>query len=212
MFLARLDGQSARMNRYKPNFTKGSLLIQESRVIARLLLEEVSDEAWKAAIVDRNLLQKRTRNTALTYAWLIRRRLEEMSRELWMLVSDAPLPVATSAMFAATVKHSPLLGDFITQVVAEQYRKFEPRLRRSLWDHYLEECRDRDPAVAAWSAATQAKLRQNAWRMLAEAGYVRDTRSLELLAVHPPQEVISYLESNQEQYVLRCMQVGQCLR
>ncbi len=197
------------MSRYKPNFTKGSLLIHESRIVAGLLLEGVGEEGWKSAIVERNILQKRTPNTALTYGWLIRRRLETMSPELWELVRDASLPVATSAVFAATVKYSPLLGDFMGEVVADQYRRFETCLRPALWDRYIETCRDRDTKVADWSAATLAKLRQNAWRMLAEAGYVNDTRSLELRALHLPQELLSYLATNKEQYVLSCMQVSQ---
>ena len=47
-----------------------------------------------------------------------------MGPDLWKLVRDGKGTVATHAVFAAAVKHSPLLGDFLDLVVGEQYRLF----------------------------------------------------------------------------------------
>ena len=93
--------------RYQANFTKASLLVTESRIIAGLLLEHIGEEQWHQAIVVDNVLQKRTRNTATTQASLIRNRLNTMGPELWTLVRDGGKPVATHAVFAATIKFSP---------------------------------------------------------------------------------------------------------
>lgn len=194
---------------YKPNFTQGSLLVPESRIIADLLLNGVTKTDWDATIVDQNILQKRTKRTALTYAWLIRRRLETMSPELWELVRDGSKPISTNAVLASTVKYSPLLGDFMQLVLGDQYKKFETHLRHQLWERYIEDCRDRDQAVSRWSDSTLTKLRQSAYRILAEAGYITDTRSLTLRTVHVPGEVLAYLRSREEDYVLRCLRVSQ---
>ena len=47
-----------------------------------------------------------------------------MGPDLWRLVRDGKGSVATHAVLAAAVKHSPLLGDFLDLVVREQYRLF----------------------------------------------------------------------------------------
>ena len=41
---------------YKSSITVGSLLIRESQVIAKLLLENVNENSWNNAIVTNNLL------------------------------------------------------------------------------------------------------------------------------------------------------------
>ncbi|MCW7555582.1 DUF1819 family protein [Endozoicomonas gorgoniicola] len=73
-------------NVYPANFTKGSLLIPESKIIAGILLQEPSPAEWKRQIVDENILQRRTTNSALIVAGVIRSRLKTVNEELWKLV------------------------------------------------------------------------------------------------------------------------------
>ena len=125
------------------------------------------------------------------------------------MVKEGGKPVATHAVLAATIKFSPLLGDFLDLVVREQFRRFENSLRPALWDDYLESCHERDPEMPSWSESTRAKLKQNAVRMLAEAGYLHETKALRLQRVQVSPEVISYLKEHEETYVIKCMQVSQ---
>ena len=124
--------------RYKADITAGALKVPESRVIADLLLREVDAEGWKDAVVKRNVLQARSPATATRLARLVRGRLETMGPELWRLVRDGKGSVATHAVLAAAVKHSPLLGDFLDLVVREQHRLFAKALSNKLWDDYLD--------------------------------------------------------------------------
>ena len=98
--------------------------LTESRVIADLLLNNTCVVDWNDAIVRHNVLQAKNPATAQRLARLIRSRLETMGPDLWKLVRDGKGTVATHAVFAAAVKHSPLLGDFLEIVVGEQYRLF----------------------------------------------------------------------------------------
>jgi len=74
--------------------------------------------------MDRNLLQARTAETAMRFARLIRGRLETMEADLWKLVRDGTGEVATHAVLASAIKHSPLLCDFLDLVVRDHYRVF----------------------------------------------------------------------------------------
>lgn len=194
--------------RYKADITAGALKLPESRLIADLLLRQVDAEGWKDAIVTKNVLQVRNPATARRLTTLIRSRLETMGPELWKLVRDGKGTVAAHAVFAAAVKHSPLLGDFLEIVVAEQYRLFSPALSRKLFADYLEGCRERDPEMPQWNETTRRRLRSSVFQMLAQAGYIENTRSLKLQTVHVADQVLRYLKANKEDYVLRCIQVA----
>jgi Putative inner membrane protein (DUF1819) len=158
--------------------------------------------------VTKNVLQVRNPATGQRLTRLIRGRLETIGPSLWTLVRDGSGTVATHAVFAAAVKHSPLLGDFLDIVVGEQYRLFSTALTDKLWTDYLDGCRERDPDMPLWSETTRNRLRSSVFQMLAQAGYIENTRSLKLQTVHIAEQVLSLLKSNKEEYVLRCMQVA----
>jgi hypothetical protein len=131
-----------------------------------------------------------------------------MGPDLWKLVRDGKGSVATHAVFAAAVKHSPLLGDFLEIVVGEQYRLFSTALSNNLFADYLEGCLERDPEMPLWNETTRKRLRSSVFQMLAQAGYIENTRNLKLQTVNIANQVLRYLEINQEDYVLRCIQVA----
>jgi hypothetical protein len=184
------------------------LKLPESRLIAGLLVREVDAAGWKDAIVTQNILKVRRAATARRLTKLIRGRLETMGPDLWNLVQDGKGDVAIQAIFAAAVKHSQLLGDFLKMVVGEQYRSFGKALTNSMWDAFLEGCRERDADMPQWSESTRRRLRSSVFQMLAQAGYVENTRSLRLQTVHIADQVLRYLQAHNEDYVLRCIQVA----
>lgn len=194
---------------YRADITAGSLKLPESRVVADLLLRGANDaEMWNDAIRRDNVLQARSPRTARRLRLLLRGRLEAMGPDLWKLVRDGPGIVAMHACLAAAVKHSRLLGDFLDLVVREQYRVFSPALAKRHWQPFIVDCRSRDPDMPRWSESTIARLRSSVYQILAQAGYIENTRSLKLQSVHIAGEVLAYLHKHNEDYVIRCLQVG----
>ena len=59
-----------------------------------------------------------------------------------------------------------------------------------------------------WNESTRRRLRSSVLQILAQAGYIDDTRSMKLQTVHIAAQVLDYLQERQEQYVLRCIQVA----
>lgn len=194
--------------RYKADITAGSLKVAESRIVAGLLLRKVNADGWEKAIIEDNVLQTRSEATAIRIGRLIRKRLELMNPDLLRLVRDGTGTVATHSVLAAAVKHSPLLGDFLDLVVREQYRLFNTALSNKLWDEYLYDCRGRDPDMPIWNESTRKRLRSSVFQILAQAGYIENTRSKRLQTVHIASQVLQYLERHNEHYVLRCIKVS----
>ncbi|WP_152104116.1 DUF1819 family protein [Bradyrhizobium ottawaense] len=194
--------------RYRADITAGSLKVTESRRIADLLINQVDAAGWSDAIVKRNILQAKSPATARRLAQLIRSRLETLGPDIWRLIRDGQGPVAIHATFAAAVKQSPLLGDFLALVVADQYRRFGKVLTNKMFSDYLDGCRERDPLMPEWTEETRLRVRSSVFQMLAQAGYIENTRNLKLQSVHVADQVVRCLKANREDYVLRCLQAA----
>lgn len=195
------------MKQYQADLSAGSLMLPESRIVARLLLDGVGTAAWEQAIRIDNVLQKSAPATAIRQARLIRLRLEAVDRSFWTLIAEGDKEEATQALFAAALKHSVLLQDFVREVVADHVRRLEKNLSPRIWDRFLADCEARDPAVQQWSLSTRKKLLQVIIRMLAEARYLETTRSLRLLSPHLHPAVVRVLKSAEEERLLRLMEL-----
>ena len=115
--------------------------------------------------------------------------------------------VSAQAYYAAAIKHSPLLGDYLDLVIQDKYRLFVPNLTKTVWNYSIDECYARDPKMRVWSDLTVIRLRSIVHSMLAQTGYVDDTRSLRFQPVYISPALISYLEEQREHYVLQCLTV-----
>jgi len=192
---------------YKATISSTALRVRESRIVADLLLQGLSEAAWKDAIVGQNVLQVDSAVAVTRSANILRARLKPLGEGLWKMVRDGGLILATQATLAGAIRHSRLLGDFMDITVRDQLAVFSKKLERRMWSEYLEGCRGRDPDMPHWSDATIAKLRSVVFSMLAEAEYLKDTRSLLLQTVFVDGELAAYLRDRSASYVLRCMEV-----
>jgi len=191
---------------YNAEISAGSLMPLESKRVAALLLSMPGEAAWFDAIEVQNILQKRTPATARRQATLLRKRLMTLDPQGWEMITTRENEVVTQLLLAASVKHSHLLGDFLRLVYAQRQRGLEESLAPNRWHDYLAEIALQDSAVSAWSESTKAKLFQVIVRILAEAKFLENPRSMKLTpqSLHPA--VRSYLRSHNETYVLECME------
>ncbi len=194
------------MTQYNAEISAGSLLPLESRRIATLLLSGPDSSEWLHAIETENILQKKAPATARRQARLLRRRLTTLDATAWKMTAERESEVVIQLLLAAAVKHSQLLGDFMLTVYADRQRRLEPALRRSDWQDFLAECAHHDAAVASWTDSTRAKLFQVIVRILVEARYLENVRSMKLTpqSLHP--DVRRYLSAHDEIYVLDCLE------
>lgn len=194
------------MIQYNAEISAGSLMPTESRRIAALLLSSPDELQWKHAVEIENILQKKTPATARRQATLLRKRLTTLDASAWRKIAERENEVVIQFLLAAAVKHSQLLGDFMRKVYADRQRRLEVTLAPSDWHDFLVECSHHDPAVAMWTESTRAKLLQVIVRILVEAKYLENARSMKLTprALHP--DVRRYLVAHHESYVLDCLE------
>jgi len=142
------------------------------------MLRNVSTDGWKQAIEEENILQKLSVSSSKRIANLIKSRLEMMKLEFWKMIRDGRSQTATHAVFAVSIKHCRILGDYLDLVVREQFRRLEDHLTHRLWDDFIMSCKQRDPLMSDFSTQTNKKMRNNVHNILFEVGYIIDQHSL----------------------------------
>jgi BrxA len=193
---------------YNSDLIGGSLMIRESRVVADLLLQDVSPEAWAQAIEVDNLLQKRTISTAKRNAIAIRKRLETLEPMFWRAIRDGDDELATQAALCATLERNLLLVEFFERVLNDAYLTHSVKIEAYQWFDFLEESAKRDPAIFDWSESTKKKMRQVVFRILVDVGYLKGPRNLELQQVIIRPEIKTMLDESYRYRILACMEVS----
>jgi hypothetical protein len=194
------------MSLYNTELSRGSLLTLESKRIAALLLTKPDADTWKKAIEVENILQKDTAGTAKRQAKLIKKRLETLDPAAWKLITQKDSEVTNQLLFAAAIKENKLLGDFVRSVYVSRQKKLEPSIASNDWEDFLIECAHHDPSVSTWNENTKRKVLNGIARILVEAKYLVDRKTMKLSpqSLHPV--VRTYLIERKEKYVLECLE------
>jgi len=191
---------------YNAEISAGSLMPLESRRIAAFLLTHPDENAWRRALVEDNLLQKKAPSTALRQAKLIRNRLNTLDTSAWEMIAHREQEVAIQLLLVAAVKHSRLLADFIANVYIDHQRRLNLSISSGDWEGFFTECAHRDSSVKHWSASTQAKLFQVIVRILTEAKYLENTRSMKITpqSLHP--DIRRYLSAQGDHSIVELLE------
>ena len=171
-------------------------MLVETKRLAKLLLMRPTQEEWNHALVEENILQKKTPSTAKRQAALIKKRLDKLTPEGIKLIAEGDNEVTSQMILAACILHSELLKDYIKHEYAGQLRRLDTHLNPNSWDAFWVECANRDPSILAWSDLTKNKLFQVILRILAQVKYIESNKSKRITPplLHP--QVVRYLKQN----------------
>lgn len=182
------------------------MLTLESKRIALLMLTKPDASTWKHAIEVDNILQKNTVGTAIRQSKLIQKRLEQLDEVAWNLIVNGDSEVTNQLLFAAAIKQNRLLGDFMCNVYIDRQKRLESHFSDANWEDFLSECSHHDASVSAWNGNTKLKILNGICRILIEAKYLVDRKSMKLTprSLHPT--VKRYLTERNEEFVLTCLE------
>ncbi|SEK85809.1 Putative inner membrane protein [Colwellia chukchiensis] len=192
---------------YLGDLIGGSLMIKESQIVAELLLKKPSQEEWLDAIVNRNILQKRSDASAKRNAATIKKRIEDLPDEYLEQVAFGSTELSTQLMFAATLINSTLLADFMRNVVLDAKRMFRESLDVGDWESYWEDRCRLFPDLANMSDASTYKISQVAFKAIADGGYIETTRNKKLQNVYLLPEVRQLLLSIDREDIIAAMEL-----
>lgn len=135
----------------------GPLMSRESRVIAELLLTDPDEQTWQEQIVGHNILQASSPNTAKRYAATIRLRLNTLDKSAWTLIAEGSERERQQLLFVALTLHSPVVKDFLAEVVNDLRRQFKEKLPGNSWNEFVNNQVRQHPVLASYSDSSIAK-------------------------------------------------------
>lgn len=192
---------------YLGDLIGGSLMIRESQIVAELLLKKPSKEEWTDAIVNQNVLQKRSDASAKRNAATIKKRLEGLNDEFIEQLAFGSTELSTQLMFAATLINSTMLADFMRNVFIDAKRMFRESIDSTDWESFWDERSRLFPEFTQMTASSTYKIAQVAFKVLADAGYIETTRNKKLQNVYLLPEVRTLLTDMNRDDIITAMEV-----
>ncbi|EMF9069854.1 TPA: DUF1819 family protein [Vibrio vulnificus] len=192
--------------KYLGDLIGGSLMIKESQLIADLLLTQPSKEQWDDAIVNQNILQKRSPASAKRNAATIKKRIGSLSNEFLSALANANHEAAAQLMMAATLINSPLLADFMRTVVMDAKRMYRESIDNKDWEYFWEDKCRLYPEFAEMSESSTYKIAQVAFKVMTDGGFLESTKSKVLTNIYIEPDVRSLLIEMDKEDIIQAME------
>jgi len=194
--------------KYGGSLTGGSLLVRESRIVSRLLIELHSSTDIMDIVLADNLFQNNSASTTRRYCRLILTRLLALTHLQLHLIAEGSDNTASIMLFAATLKVHPLVRYFMQDVVFNKIRCYEPSLNKMDWVRFIEQRETIDTEIGELTESSRKKIGQVVYRILAEAGVLSDTRSMIIQFPTVPFDVADSLLQSSDEYIMNFLKLG----
>lgn len=168
-------------------------MITESRVIAESLLKKLPEDEWKSLIVEQNVLQKRSGQTAIRYARTIRRRIEGLGDEFMADLLAASERTYIQMLVMSLLIHSPVVADFMQLTLVEARRTYKPFLTADAWSDFYDMRVRAYAELGNFSESTIKKMGNNVIKALVDSDYLSDSRTKKIQPVYLMPEVKDWL-------------------
>lgn len=201
--------QDIHIKNYVGDLSGRSLLIAETRIIASIQLENLSDKQWQQRIIEDNVLQKKSTQTASRFAKVIRKRLNAMGNDYTQALIHVSDRAYVQLLLAGFIVQYPIISDFMRECLAEAKRTYKPTISTHAWSDFFEDRMRVFPALANYSASTQKRMGSHVIKALVDAGYLNSPRQRQLQVVYLLPEVIATLSKINKQELIAVMECTQ---
>ena len=193
--------------KYLGDLIGGSLMITEAQLIAELLLSEPSKEQWDEAIVEQNILQKRSPASAKRNAATIKKRIANLGNKFLSALVNANHEEAAQLMMAATLMNSPLLADFMRTVVMDAKRMYRENIDMKDWEYFWEDKCRIYPDFADMSESSTYKIAQVAFKVMTDGGFLESTKTKVLTNIYITPDVRDLLVEMDRDDIIQAMEI-----
>lgn len=163
---------------YKASLTREQFLFYETRIVAKLMIQDKTESEIIEEIVRDNLFQYPTERSTQKLAKACYRRLTLLDDiSLVDAIANQPFDTAKQIVLYSVMKDNLLVWEFMVSVIGEKYRVQDYSYSRSILNNYFLRLQEQNDAIASWSDSTISKIKSVLGRILTEAEYIDDFRS-----------------------------------
>lgn len=164
--------------------TREQFLLRETRVVARLRAQGLTDDQVVNRVAAENLIQYPTDHMVRNIATVCVKRLNALSSPaLESIIAGGEPEAAAQANLYAMMRTYPLVRDFMESVVARRYEERDLTLGKREMNAWVTRLRADYENISKLSDSTMTKVKQVLRNALVRCGMLRSSRSSELLPV-----------------------------
>ena len=182
---------------YVGSLTSGALLRAETKILSPYLLQNLTAAEWKELFEKENPLQKNSVETSMRYMRTIRRRIEQTKdlKESFLQELVVADQIAFSQlMLLLILLDSPIVVDFMCNVLGEYRRRFKEVLPSDIWDQFIEDRKRYISELGVFADKTLNNIGATVIKVLSDVGYLSDSKTKRLQSVYPTQELYKWLK------------------
>lgn len=156
-------------NKYNMSFTTGGLFFNESLSAASLYLSLKNWKTVRERMLADNLIQARTKSSAVRVCREVCKRLETLGMKELTLLQNGTDEDQRYLLWIAVCKRYGLIREFMTDVVIEKLLRMDLHLSQRDYDIFFDDKAERHPELEQLKKSTRTKLRQVLFKILREA-------------------------------------------
>ena len=177
--------------KYKMSFTTGGLFYNESLKAVAVYLSLMDWKKVRERMLSDNLLQTRTKSSAIRISREICLRLETLTKKQLLLLESGSIQEQRYLLWIAVCKRYAFIQQFMGEMVREKYSRMDLQLSPADYDIFFYEKAEIHIELDQLSASTRAKLRQVLFKAMREAEIL--SRDNMILPGLPTKELIEVL-------------------
>lgn len=155
--------------KYLMSFTTGGLFYRESIEVAQVYLDLQDWAAVRDRVIDDNLLQTRTVNTARRICREICSRLKQLTEDEMGILVDGSGQDQRYMLWVTVCRRYHFIRDFAVEVIREKYLRLDMDLSYDDYDAFFNARAEWHDELERLAETTRNKLRRVLFKMLREA-------------------------------------------
>ena len=159
---------------YKLSFTAASLYISDSIKIAEEYLKLQNWDLAKKEVMSNNLLQSRTKSSAVRLYRELAQRLQMLSDDQLELLVEGSVQEQKQLLWLAVCKRYVFIQEFAIEVLYEKFLTMNCELTELDYDAFFNRKADWHSELDQLTETTRKKLKQVVFRILREADLISD--------------------------------------
>lgn len=184
---------------YNANLCNGQFLFFEMRIVAKLMLEGMTEDEIIFKVREENLFQKPTERKLVELSRNCLRRLNCIDNQsLVESLADGPIDAEKQINLYGMMRSNRLVWDFMVTVMGEKFRTQDFVFEAKDLNLFLMRLAEQNDTVASWSENTLGKIKQVLKKSIYECGFIDSVRTTKLNPVFPYDELIDGIKENND--------------
>ena len=190
---------------YKASITSRPFLLNETAVVAELLLDGIDTQEISRRVIEEDLFQMQSVHSRRFTLGVVLRRLKHAPHEFLLFLAHGEPKLARLANLYVMLREFRLLREISAELLADKLLLFDDTLSQGELERFLEHKRDQSDVIAGWSEKTFEKVRRNTMRVFVDAELLEGRGPWRITPPFVPEALKQFLRDRGEEEYLKLM-------